>query len=308
MSSAIAVMGTGGIGGYFGALLAQAGNDVTFIARGAHLAAIQARGLRVERANGKHLTITPAMATDDPVGVGPVDLVLLSVKTYDVPAALASMRPLVGPQTAVVTLQNGIESHELVAEAFGQGVVLPALVYSELAVKAPGVIFQGAPFARIVLGELDGQESGRARTIADTLRQAGIDITISPNILSALWSKFCFICAMSGVTSLARQPLGPLLADDEGRALLQAVMEEVRAVGLATGVRFDADPVETGIAAAERFNPESKSSMLRDLERGRRLEVEALNGAVVRLGRRVGVPTPVNHTVYAALRFAQPQA
>lgn len=300
----IAVMGTGGVGGYFGGLLARAGHEVVFIARGAHLRAIRARGLRVESLVDP-FTIAPATATDDPEEVGPVDLVVLGVKTYDLATAIEQMRPLVGPATTVLTLQNGVEAPELVAQAFGSQVVLPGLVYCEVAVKEPGVIFQGSPVQRIVLGEPNGTISGRARAIADAFAATGVDTTLSQNVLGALWTKFCFICAMSGVTTLTRQPLGPILADDEARTLLRTVMEEVRAVGLARGVRFDADPVEAGLGTAARFPPETKSSMQRDLERGRRLEIEALNGAVVRMGRALGVATPANQAIYAALRLAQ---
>lgn len=301
----IAVMGSGGVGGYFGGLLARAGNEVYFIARGAHLQAMRARGLRVEALDGP-FTIAPAHATDAPAAVGPVDVVMLCVKTYGLDEAIEQMRPLVGPRATVLTLQNGVEAPDQVAAAYGPQVVLPGIVYCEVAVKEPGVIFQGAPVRRIIFGEPDGTPTPRARALADACAAAGLDTTLSENILGALWSKFCFICAMSGVTTLARRPLGPILADEEGRALMRATMEEARAVGLAKGVRFEADPVESGLANGDRFPYGAKSSMLRDLERGGRLEVEALNGAVVRLGRALGVATPANQVVYAALRLAQP--
>lgn len=301
----IAVVGTGGVGGYFGGLLAQSGHEVSFIARGAHLRAIRARGLRIESPLG-NFVIAPADATDDPDEIGPVDLALLCVKTYDLPEAIAQMRPLVGPGTSVLTLQNGVEAPDLAATAFGAAAVLPGLVYCEVSVREPGVIVQGAPMRRVVLGEPDGRLSPRTQAYADAFAAAGVDAQVSVNVLGALWSKFCFICAMSGCTALARSPLGALLADDEGRRLLETVMAEARAVGLAKGVRFDADPVAAGMATAARFPYESKSSLLRDLERGARLEVEALNGAAVRLGRALGVPTPANQAIYAALRLARP--
>jgi 2-dehydropantoate 2-reductase len=298
-------MGVGGVGGYFGGLLARAGNDVTYIARGPHLQAIRAHGLRIEGADGAS-TIVPGGATDDPAEVGPVELVLLCVKTYALDSALDQMRPLVGPQTIVLTLQNGVDAPDLVGAAFGPHAVLPGIVYCELAVKQPGVIFQGSPLSRIVFGERDGALTEQARSVAAAFAATGTDTTLSENVIGALWSKFCFICAMSGVTTLIRQPLGPILADQEGRALMLAAMEEARAVGVAKGVRFDADPVESGLATAARFPPGAKSSMLRDLERGGRLEIEALNGAVVRLGRALAVATPVNQAIYAALRLSQP--
>jgi len=303
----IAVIGSGGVGGFFGGLLAQAGHDVAFIARGAHLRAIRTRGLKIERPSGG-FTIAPANATDDPADIGPVDLALLCVKTYDLPEALAQMRPLVGPQTSVLTLQNGVEAPDMVAAAFGVQAALPGLVYCEVAVKEPGVIFQGSALQRIVLGEFDGTRTPRAGTIAAAFADAGAETNLSENVLGALWSKFCFICAMGGCTTLARCSLGALLADDEGRRLLHIIMTEIRTVGEANGVRFDADPVVAGMATAARFPFETKSSMQRDLERGARLEIEALNGAAVRLGRALGVPTPANQVIYAALRLAQPQA
>jgi 2-dehydropantoate 2-reductase len=301
----IAVVGAGGVGGYFGGLLARAGHDVTFLALGAHLRAIRARGLRLERI-GETFTIAPANATDDPGEVGPVELAMLCTKTYDLPMAVEQMRPLVGPSTAILTLQNGVESPDIVAATYGPGAVLPGVAYCEVAVKEPGVIFQGSPMQRVIFGEPDGELTSRTREIADAFAATGVDVTLSENVLGALWGKFCFICGMSGVTTLTRRTVGPILEDAEARLLLRTVVEEARAVALARGVRFDADPVESGIATFARFLPEAKSSMQRDLERGGRLEIEALNGAVVRLGRALGIPTPANQAIYAALRLAQP--
>ena len=300
----IAVVGTGGVGGFFGGLLARAGHDVAFIARGAHLQAMRAHGLVVERPQDS-FAIAPAHATDEPAEVGVVDLVLLCVKSYDLAAAFAIMRPLVGQQTRVLTLQNGVEAPDLGAELFGAQAVLPGLVYCEVAVKQPGVIFQASQVQRIVLGERNGARTPSAGAIADCFAKTGVDTTLSENVLGALWTKFCFICAMGGCTTLARCTLGALLADDEGRRLLETVMNEVRAVGDAYGVRFDADPVAAGMANAARFPFETKSSMQRDLERGGRLEIEALNGAAVRLGHALGVPTPANQAIYAALRMGE---
>jgi 2-dehydropantoate 2-reductase len=300
----VAVVGTGGVGGYFGGLLARAEHDVSFVARGMHLRAIRARGLRVESIDGP-FTIAPANATDDPGEIGPVDLAMICVKTYDLGAAIEQMRPLVGPATAILTLQNGVEAPDMLAAAYRRHMVLPGVVYCEVAVKEPGVIFQGSPLRRIIFGEFSGAPTPRARAIADAFAAAGADTILSDNILGALWSKFCFICGMSGVTTLARQPVGPILADEESRLLLRTVVEEACAVALASGVRFDADPVEAGLSTFARFPPEARSSMQRDLDRGARLEVGALNGAVVRLGRALGVATPANQAIYAALRLAQ---
>ncbi len=301
----IAVVGAGGVGGYFGGLLAHSGTPVVFIARGAQLRAIRTRGLRVEAPDGGFL-LAPVDATDDATEIGPVDLVLLCVKTYDLAEAIEHSRPLVGPHTAVLTIQNGVEAPGLAAAAFGAAAVLPGLVYSEVSLREPGVIVQGAAPRRIVLGEPGGGASERAQACAAAFASAGVDAVVSPNIQGALWAKFCFICALAGCTTLTRQPLGALLADTEGRSLLDLVMTEVRAVGMVHGVRFDADPVDQGMALIARLPYEAKSSMQRDLERGARLEVEALNGAVVRLGRACSVPAPANQAIYAALRLAQP--
>lgn len=301
----VAVMGTGGVGGYFGGLLATHGHSVAFIARGAHLAAIRAHGLQIESVNGD-FSVEPAQATDTPADVGEVDLVLLCVKNYDLPAGLDQIRPLVGPRTAILTLQNGVEAPDLTSEAYGIERVLPGVVYCEVAVKAPGVIMQGTPLRRIVLGEFDGELTDRAVAIGDAFRAAGAEAIVSDNIHAALWTKCCFICAMSGVTTLMRQPLGAILADPETRALLRIVMQEAEVVAWARGVHFPANPVEAGMATAARFPYGAKSSMLRDLEAGRRIEIEALNGALVRIGRSLDVPTPANQAIYAVLRHQQP--
>ncbi|MFL5807601.1 MAG: 2-dehydropantoate 2-reductase [Roseiflexaceae bacterium] len=303
----IAVVGAGGVGGYFGGLLARAGHDVAFLARGAHLRAIRARGLRVEGV-GETFTIAPTNATDDPGEVGPVELVMLCTKTYDLAAVIEQTRSLVGPSTALLTLQNGVESPDLVAATYGPRAVLPGVVYCEVAVREPGVIFQGSPIQRLIFGEASGEVTPRTRAIAGAFAATGVDVTLSENVLGALWGKFCFICGMSGVTTLTRRTVGPILEDAEARLLLRTVVEEARAIALARGVCFDTDPVEAGIATFARFPPEAKSSMQRDLERGGRLEIEALSGAVVRLGRALGIPTPANQAIYAALRLAQPAA
>jgi 2-dehydropantoate 2-reductase len=302
----VAVMGAGGVGGYFGALLAAHGHSVAFIARGAHLAAIRAHGLRIESVNGD-FSVTPDQATDTPADIGVVDLVLLCVKNYDLPAALDQIRSLVGPKTAILTLQNGVDAPDLASEAYGIERVIPGVVYCEVAVKSPGVIMQGTPLRRIVLGEFGGELTERAMAIGDAFRAAGAEAIVSDNLHAAIWTKCCFICAMSGVTTLMRQPLGAILADPETRALLRIVMQEAEAVAWARGVHFPADPVEAGMATAARFPYEAKSSMLRDLEAGRRIEIEALNGALVRIGRSLDVPTPANQAIYAVLRHQQPR-
>lgn len=301
----IAVIGSGGVGGYFGGMLALTGYEVTFVARGAHLRAMRTRGLHIERHVGETLSIAPVDATDDPREIGTADLILLTVKSYDLPPLLDEIAVLIGPDTTIITLQNGVEAPHTVAATFGASIILPGLVYSEVSIKEPGTIVQGSAVSRIVLGELDGSVTERIQQIQTAFLAATIDVTLSTNILGALWSKFCFICAMGGVTTLTRQTLGSILSDPEGRMLLETVMTEVRMLGQASGIQFDEDPVTTGMAAAERFDPDAKSSMLRDLERGSRLELEALNGATVRLARVHNVKVPANHAIYTAIRLLQ---
>ncbi|MEM8533862.1 MAG: 2-dehydropantoate 2-reductase [Chloroflexota bacterium] len=301
----IAVIGSGGVGGYLGGMLALAGYEVTFVARGAHLRAMRTRGLYIERHAGETLSIAPVDATDDPREIGTADLILLTVKSYDLLPLLDEIAVLVGPDTTVVTLQNGVEAPQMVATTLGPSTILPGLVYSEVSIKEPGTIMQGSAVSRVILGELDGSLTERIQQIKAAFLAATINVTLSTNILGALWNKFCFICAMGGVTTLTRQTLGAILSDPEGRMLLETVMTEVRALGQSYDIRFDEDPVAAGMATAERFDPDAKSSMLRDLERGSRLELEALNGAAVRLARAHQIEVPANHAIYTAIRLLQ---
>ena len=298
----IVIVGAGGVGGYFGALLARSGQNVSFVARGAHLHAMQQHGLRIQTPQGEW-SLASVQATEQLEGLRSADLVLLCVKNYDLPPILERMSSLIGPDTAVITLQNGIQAPELARQQLGDKHILPGVVYCEVSVAEPGVIRRGTDMQRLIFGEYDGSHSERAHTIAHAFSAAGIDTNLSENVHAALWTKCCFICAMSGVTTLARQPLGALLADAETRQLLQTLMHETRAVAEAHAVYFEHDPVAAGMATAARFPYEAKSSMLRDYERGARIEIEALNGAIVHYGRRYGVATPANQAVYAALRM-----
>ena len=295
----IAVMGAGGIGGYFGGLLAHSGNEVTLIARGPHLEAIRANGLTV-RGQREEFSLR-VEATDDPTDVGPVELVLHTVKTYQNAGAVPSLRPMVSEDTTVLALQNGVEAHEELAQAVGSEAVLLGAAYIEAQIESPGVIRQRGEIMRIVFGEADGQRTPRAERILDTLQAVGIPTELSPDVEKVLWTKFLFISTLAGVTSAARAPLSLLLAHPESRETVLTAMREVEAVAGARGVNLDPDVVDTTLDYMETSAKDLHASMHTDLELGRPLELESLNGAVVRLGRQAGVPTPVNGLLYSIL-------
>lgn len=300
----IAVMGAGSIGGYFGGLLAQGGHQVTLVARGAHLAAIQADGLQIHT-DAAQLTIPCGdnlRATADPAAAGIADLILLTVKTYQNAAAIPAMRPLVGPDTVILGLQNGIDSYRAAADAYGLEKILPGAAYIEADRPAPGIIRQSGSIVRIVFGELAGGGSERGTVIRDTLEQAGIPAEFSPDISQVLWSKFLFIATMAGVTSLARETMADLMPRPEWRRVIVAGLREIEAVARAAGVHLDAAIVAETLAYIEGSLADLQASMHTDLLAGRPLELEALNGAVVRAGQAVNVPTPINDLIYAALK------
>lgn len=296
----IGVVGTGGIGGYFGALLARAGEDVFCLARGEHLQAIQERGLRVESVLGE-FTVRPR-ATADPTVIGPMDLVLFGVKTYDTDAAAQAMRPMVGDATVVVTLQNGVESAERIAAAIGPGRVLPGAAYIFSGIAAPGVIRQTAGLRKIVFGEPDGRRTPRAEAVLAACRGAEVNAELTDQIVRVLWEKWAFICAQGGLTALTRLPIGEIRECAETWALFRGVVEEIVAVASARGIALTPGLVEALLGQSARLEPQTASSLYNDLMAGRRLEVEALHGTVVRLGRDAGVPTPLNAAIYGALK------
>jgi 2-dehydropantoate 2-reductase len=297
----IVVVGAGGTGGYFGGLLAGAGQDVTFIARGAHLEALRAQGLTVESKLAGTFTVS-VRATDDPREVGPADLILFCVKTYDTEVAARSIRPLIRPDTMVMSLQNGIGNEERIAQAVGHHSGIGAVAYVVSAIKAPGVIAQTAGPGKIVFGELGGGTSPRTKRLHDVLQRAGIVAELHPDIRVVLWQKFLFICAFSGVTAVSRLPIGTILADPVTHELFRGTSEEVEAVARAGAVRLPADCVEQAMATAAAVEPWGRGSLYHDLAGGRRLELESLNGEVVRQGREHDVSTPLNFAIYAALK------
>lgn len=302
----IAVLGSGGIGGYYGALLANAGHDVAFIARGAHLEAMQRRGLTVRTPEGEStIPVTAVAATRT---LGPVDLILFCVKSYDTEPAAQALAPLMARDTAVVTFQNGLDNVDAIAFVVGSGAVLVGAVYIALQLVGPGVILRTGGEGKIVFGELSGALTERVQRIAGAFHQSGIPHQVSIDINRVLWEKFLFIAGVGGVTALARSGIGPLLASLEGRTLLTTSCEEIVAVARAERVPLPADAVDRVIEQAATLPPQWRSSMARDLEDGRRLEVEALSGAVVRRGVKLGVPTPIHRTIAACLSVHQPSA
>lgn len=296
----IAIMGAGGVGGYFGGLLAQAGHDVTFIARGEHLAAIQTRGLRVESVHGD-FTIRPAQASDNPADVGPVDTVLFAAKTYHFDQALDAMRPLIGPATTILPLQNGIDAAERTAAALGGDHVIGGLCQVGSYIAAPGVIKQISQFRRIVAGELDGRITPRVQAIVAALQAAGAAAEATTDIRKALWTKFIFIAPLSGVGAVARVPAGEIMACAETRGLLEDAMREVEAVADARGIALDADIVAKTMAFCAAMEPQQTASMQRDVMSGKPSELESMIGVLVRFGIELGVQTPVFQFFYAAL-------
>jgi 2-dehydropantoate 2-reductase len=296
----ILVMGTGGVGGYYGGLLAQEGHEVTFISRGAHLYAIRHEGLKVKSVHGD-FTVFPANATEDPAKVEPVDLVLFCVKTYNTEEAAEAIKPVVGRQTMVMSLQNGVDAAERIAKVIGAEHVIGGVTWLSSAVEEPGVIKQISQFRRIVLGELDGGRSERIQSIYEVLNQTGITVEISEEIKKVLWNKLVFITAVSSVGSLTRLPMGDYRSVPETRGLLSRIMQEVESVARAQGVNLDEDVVQKWLEFVDNSAPQIKPSMQLDVEAGHRTELESMIGVVGRKGRELGIPTPAADFVYASL-------
>jgi len=300
-SMRIAVVGAGGVGGGFGAALAKAGADVTFIARGAHLAAMKSQGLKVQGPRGDtHLV--PTKATDDPAEIGTVDVVLFCVKLWDVESAGAQIKPLIGPGTAVIPLQNGIDAAERLIPILGRGAVMGGVAQISASIAAPGVIQQVGTFMRMIFGELDGTRSQRAEDFLALCQKAGFDATLSEQILTELWMKFILLAANAGITALARQPIGRLRDDPDIRPIFLDAFQETINVGRAKGIALPADALEKILDFIGHAPPAMKASMALDLDRGNRLEVPWLNGKVAELGRQLGVPTPTHSMIYAMLK------
>jgi 2-dehydropantoate 2-reductase len=292
----IAVMGSGGVGGYFGARLVEAGCEVGFVARGAHLAAIRADGLRVESPLG-NVHLKDVRVTDDPATLGKVDLIILAVKLWDTEAAAERIRPLLGPETGVLSLQNGVQKDDILRRVLGPEAVMGGVCYIATVIDRPGVIKHTGTMQRLVFGEYDGRRSPRAEAFLDACTRAKINVELSADVRRALWEKFVFLVGMSGATATIRLPIGRIRAHPLTRAFYFDLMRETVAVGRAHGVAIDEGYPEERLKFSDTLPGEMTASMHHDLERGNPLEVMWLGGGVVALGEAVGVPTPLNRAV-----------
>lgn len=298
----VAIMGSGGVGGFYGARLAAGGVDVTFVARGAHLEAIRAGGLTIIDDAGETV-INPVQALEDTSAADPVDVILFCVKLPDSEAALRACKPLMNENTFLVTLQNGVESLGIIESALGPGRAMGGAVYIVASIREPGVIARSGPSERMEFAEPDGSHSRRALAFEALCRGAGIDIHLQDDLDELLWRKFVLLSASSAITSLTRQPMGYAQRDPVAGEIVRAAIAETTAVARARGVELAEDIEDTAFKTLNFvLGAEAKSSQLYDLERGRPLELEWLSGAIHRMGKQAGVPTPVHSTTYAALR------
>ena len=293
----IAIMGAGGVGGCLGGLLGKAGNDVWLIVRGEHLEAIRANGLKLVRPDTEF--VVQVNATNNPAEVGPVDLVLFTVKTYQNRHVITTLKPLMGHETSVITLQNGVESHEQLGAVLGPSNILPGAYWASSHILSPGVIGEDVP-AQISFGEIDDTDSLRSPDIRKVFRDAGIKTEISLDPLQVLWEKFIVLSALAGITSAAQTRPKELLKYPDARAMFCNAMEESLAVGLAKGINLPDNLVQDSLKYIESL-PDFQNSMHGDYEAGRATELEALSGAVIRLGKQIGVKTPVHEFLYSVL-------
>jgi 2-dehydropantoate 2-reductase len=300
----IAILGSGAVGGYYGARLARAGHDVTFIARGAHLAAIRERGLEIKSAALGDFTVK-ARAEEDTSRVGPVDLVLFAVKTYDNPTALPMLPPLLGESTAVLSVQNGVDSPGDVARVAGEARTLGGTTYIATALESPGLIVQTGTHRRIVFGEAFGalpRVSDRVSAVHDAFAGAEIESYPVGDGRVPIWEKFVFLAALAGFTGAARLPIGPVWGDPFIKAQFLSACREIEAVARAEGVPVAPDVVDRIVPYVDAIPGSMRSSLLIDLQQGKRIEVEALQGTVVRRAATLGVPVPIMATLYAVLK------
>ena len=303
----ITVFGTGGVGGYFGGRLARAGEEVTFIARGEHLRAIKARGLKVDSTDGDFV-IYPAKGTDDVSEVGETDLVILGVKAWQVPEAARAIKPIVGANTTVLPLQNGVEVvPQLVAEVGAQNVI-GGLCRIVSFVVEPGHIRHAGFTPSIIIGELDNQRTDRIVNIEQVFKRAGLEITIAADIQVALWMKFLFIASFSGVGAMANAPAGVIRTDPNWRMQILTAMKEIYTLAHARGINLPPDSIDTVMAAVDALPEDATSSMQRDIAAGKPSELEAQNGAVVRMARETGIGVPTNTLIYETLKSLEERA
>lgn len=291
----IAIMGSGGLGGYFGARLAEGGAEVHFIARGAHLAAMREKGLAVEGPVPFHLP--SVRATDQPAEVGPVDFVLIAVKLWDTESALEQLRPMVGPATTLISFQNGVLKDTMLRAAYPAQQIMGGVCYVAATIDRPGVIRQTGSMQRLLFGEFDGAQSERGMALMKACRAGGINAELSENILAEIWQKYVFLVGLSGTTTSIRRSIGPIRSNPQTRAFLHDVMDEVVQVGRAQGVDLPVDYAKRRLEFADGLPADMTSSMHHDLERGNRLELRWLSGGVVELGRQCRVATPLNRAI-----------
>jgi len=295
----IAVFGSGGVGGYFGGRLAAAGEDVTFLARGAHLTAMQQDGLHIESPNGA-LHLPKVQATDRPQAIGPVDVVLFTVKLYDVDTAAASLAPLIGPDTVVITLQNGVDAMDMVSKHVGADHVAGGAAYIVAVIDKPGHV-RHTTAQQLVFGERDKRRSARLVAFEEAGLRAGFQAKASDDVEADLWTKFVRLATWSGMTTVTRSPMGVIRDTPATFELMVAAIQEVITLAHARGVNLPDDIMDSTMTMIKNFPASSKSSMLEDIERGRRLELPWLSGAVVRLGKESGVPTPIHQFITTVL-------
>jgi len=293
-------MAAGAVGGYFGARLAQAGHEVAFVARGRQLEALRTGGLRVQSPLGD-MHLRRVEVTDEPSRIGTVDLVLFAVKLWDTLAAAEAIGPLLGAETAVMSLQNGVAKDDILAQTLGAEHVVGGVTYIAATIAEPGLIRHSGTLAKLVFGEYDGSLSPRVRQFRDSCADSGIDAEVSDSIEQAIWEKFVFLVGLSGTTSLARSPIGPILSHSRSRAFLHDAMAEVVDVARALGVPLPARYADGRLAFADQLPSGMTSSMHHDLEHGNRLEVAWLSGDVVERGAALGVATPCNRAVFDIL-------
>jgi len=294
-------MGSGGLGGLYGARLAQAGCDVFFVARGAHLAAIRKDGLTVESDAYGPLNLPDVNVTEDPGSIGVVDYVLLAVKLWDTESAARAIKPLLGPSTAVMSLQNGVIKDDILRREIGDAAVMGAVAYVATTIARPGVIKQTGPMQKFIFGEYSGERSTRAEQLLEPLLRAGIQAELSDDIRRTLWEKYVFLVGLSGTTTTMRSTIGPIRENPQTRAFLYDVMKEVVDVGRAHRVSLPADYADQRMAFVDGVPAGMTSSMHHDLDKGNKLEVAWLSGGVVQLGKAVNVPTPANRAVWDVL-------
>jgi 2-dehydropantoate 2-reductase len=300
----IAIIGAGGVGGYFGARLQQAGADVGFVARGAHLEALRRDGLKVESPLGD-IHLPRVNVTDTAADLGRADIVWLAVKLWDTEAAIRSMTSVVGPDTGIISFQNGVQKDDVLRQAFGDRAVMGGVGYVAANIDRPGVIKHTGTMQRLIFGEYDGSRSGRAEALFEACTRGGIDAELSGDIRKAIWEKFVFLVGLSGSTTTMRATIGPVRSNPRTRAFLVDLMRETVAVGRALGVALPADYVDQRLTFVDSLPDAMTSSMHHDLNGGKRLEVSWLSGGVVQLGAKAGLPTPMNRAVWDVLALQE---